>query len=123
MSNSNSRNNQSNMDPTQLRLKQIAGHIRKPQQTDYPIPHYASTTSTTRLQDKVAIITGCNSERGIGRAAATAFAANGAKAIIIADLESSNLNTWAEEIGKRYPNTTVEWKQFDASGESLFACV
>jgi hypothetical protein len=117
------RNNQNNMDPAQLRLKQITSHIRKPQQTDYPIPHYASTASTTRLQDKIAIITGCNSERGIGRAAAMAFAASGAKAIVIADLESSNLNTWAEEIRTRYINTTVEWKQFDASGESSLARV
>jgi hypothetical protein len=120
---SNNRNNQNNMDPAQLRLKQIASHIRKPHITDYPIPHYASTTSTTRLQDKVAIITGCNSERGIGRAAATAFAASGAKAILIADLESSNLIKWSEEIGKRYPNTAVEWKQFDASGESSLSRV
>jgi hypothetical protein len=115
--------NNNSMDPAQLRLKQIANHIRKPQSTDYPIPHYASTTSTSRLQGKVAIITGCNSERGIGRAAATAFTANGAKAIVIADLESSNLKTWAEEIGKRYPNTSVEWKQFDASGKFFFTRV
>jgi len=105
-----------NRDPAQLRLKQIAGHVAKPQVTDYPVPHYASTTPTTRLKDKVAIITGCNSDKGIGRATATTFAANGAKAIVIGDLVSSNLRTWADEIGKRYPNTVVEWKQFDASG-------
>src|SRR5271154_4066391 len=97
-----------NRDPAQLRLKQIAGHVAKLQTTDYPVPHYASTTPTTRLKDKVAIITGCNSDKGIGRATATTFAANGAKAIVISDLASSNLRTWADEIGKRYPNTTVE---------------
>jgi len=105
-----------NRDPAQLRLKQIAGHIAKPQITDYPVPHYASTEPTTRLMGKVAIITGCNSDKGIGRATATTFAANGAKAIVISDLASSNLRTWADEIGKRYPKTVVEWKQFDASG-------
>jgi len=105
-----------NRDPAQLRLKQIAGHVTKPQTTDYPVPHYASTTPTMRLKDKVAIITGCNSDKGIGRATATTFAANGAKAIVISDLASSNLRTWADEIGKRYPNTVVEWRQFDASG-------
>lgn len=103
-------------DPAQLRLKQIASHIREPQRTDYPVPHYASTAQTTRLKDKVAIITGCNSERGIGRATALAFAANGAKAVVICDLADSNLKTWADEIGKRYPGTSVEWRQFDASG-------
>ena len=100
----------------QLRLRQIVTHVRRPQVTDYPVPHYASVTPTTRLKDKVAIITGCNSEKGIGRAAATAFAANGARAVIICDLASSNLRTWADEIGKRYPGTSVEWRQFDASG-------
>jgi hypothetical protein len=106
-------------DPAHLRLKQIAGHVIKPQNTDYPVPHYASTTPTTRLSGKVAVITGCNSDKGIGRAAATTFAANGAKAIVISDLASSNLRTWADEIRKRYPDTTVEWRQFDASGKNL----
>jgi hypothetical protein len=108
--------------PAQLRLKQIATHVVRPQSTDYPVPHYAATEPTTRLKDKVAIITGCNSDKGIGRAAATIFAANGAKAIVISDLDSSNLRTWAEEIGKRYPKTTLEWKQFDASGISTLNC-
>lgn len=107
------------IDSAQLRLKQLSNHIRTPQKTDYPVLHYASTDSTTRLKDKVAIITGCNSEKGIGRAAATCFAASGAKAIVIADLAMDNLAKWAEEIGKRYPETKVEWKNFDASGISF----
>ena len=109
----------SSRDPAQLRLKQISAHVRQPQVTDYPIPHYAATTPTARLKDKVAIITGCNSDKGIGRAAATLFAANSAKAIVICDLDSSNLRTWAEEIGKRYPETKLDWRQFDASGYSI----
>ena len=105
-------------DPASLRLKQLSNHIGAPQKTDYPVLHYASTEPTTRLKDKVAIITGCNSEKGIGRAAATCFAASGAKAIVIADLAMDNLATWTEEIGKRYPDTKVEWKNFDAAGIS-----
>ena len=105
--------------PAQLRLKQITAHVTQPQVTNYPIPHYSSTTPTTRLKDKVAIITGCNSSKGIGRAAAITFAASGARAIVISDLVSSNLPTWADEIGKLYPNTVVEWSQFDASGLSI----
>jgi hypothetical protein len=31
-------------------------------------------------------------------------------------LEGSNLKTWAKEIEKRYPSTSIDWKQFDASG-------
>jgi len=110
-----------NIDPAQLRLKQIKAHIQQPKVTDYPLPHYASTEPGQRLKGKVAIITGCNSERGIGRATATIFAAAGAKAIVIADLASDNLKTWAEEIGRRYPETSVEWKAFDASG-TPFLC-
>jgi hypothetical protein len=104
-----------NRDP-QLRLKQISSHIQQPKVTDYPVPHYATTEPGHRLKGKVAIITGCNSERGIGRATATIYAAAGAKAIIIADLASDNLRTWTGEIGKRYPETSIEWKAFDASG-------
>jgi hypothetical protein len=110
-----------NIDPAQLRLQQIAAHIRQPQNTDYPVPHYAATTPGDRVKDKVAIVTGCNSDKGIGRAAATIFAANGAKAVVICDLEASNLRTWADEISKRYPRTIVEWRQFDASGMPIFS--
>ena len=105
-----------NRDPAQMRLKQIAAHVRLPLHTDYPVPHYAATPASDRLKEKVAIITGCNSDKGIGRAAATTFAANGAKAIVICDVDDSNLPSWAEEIGKRYPKTTLEWRKFDASG-------
>lgn|SRR5579862_5448911 len=105
-----------------LRLKLVSNHL-SPQTTDYPVPHYASTELTARLKDKVAIITGCNSERGIGRAAAAAFAMSGAKAVIISDLAGENLNTWAEEIAKKYPATEVEWKQFDASGTFFSLCL
>ena len=105
-------------DMANLRLKQLSNHILTPHKTDYPVLHYASTEPTTRLKDKVAIITGCNSEKGIGRAAATCFAANGAKAVVIADLAKDNLPTWAEELGNRYPETKIEWKDFDAAGLS-----
>ena len=106
-------------DNSRLRLKQIASHIKQPLKTDYSVPHYASTTPTNRLEGKVAIITGCNSEKGIGRATALIFAASGANAVIICDLASSNLARWTKEISERYPKTIVEWKQFDASGYLL----
>jgi NAD(P)-dependent dehydrogenase (short-subunit alcohol dehydrogenase family) len=94
--------------------------VRQPQVTDYPIPHYAATLSSARLSGKVAIVTGCNSDKGIGRATAMIFAASGAKAVIICDVDSSNLKTWSDEIGKRYPNTIIEWRQFDAAGMKPF---
>jgi short chain dehydrogenase len=106
--------------PAQLRLQQIAGHVVQPKISDYPVPHYSPTTSNTRLRGKVAIITGCNSERGIGRASAIVFAASGAKAVVMADLDSANLAKWAQQIRQRYPSTAVEWRQFDASGIRSF---
>jgi len=112
-----------NTDPAQLRLHQIAAHVLQPQKTDYPVPHYAATTRGDRLKDKVAIITGCNSDKGIGRATATIFAANGAKAVVICDLEATNLQNWADQIGKLYPKTIVEWRQFDASGTCVLIFV
>lgn len=103
-------------DAVQLRLKQIKAHVLRPHVTDYPVPHYASTAPSNRLEGKVAIITGCNSEKGLGRATATIFAASGAKAIVISDIDSSNLQRWTNEIGNRYPNTSVVWRKFDAAG-------
>ena len=102
-----------------LRVSQIATHAQKPQITEYPLPHYATTTPNDRLKGKVAILTGCNSSIGIGRATATAFAAAGARVVVICDLIGTNLPVWAEQIGKRYPATKVECKQFDASGKGL----
>ena len=99
-----------------MRISQIASHIQSPRITEYPLPHFATTTSNDRLKGKVAILTGCNSHNGIGRASATIFAAAGAKAVVLCDVSGTNLSKWAEEIGSMYPQTKVEWKQFDASG-------
>jgi short chain dehydrogenase len=101
---------------TFLRVSQIASHIQRPQITDYPLPHVAATTPNDRLKGKVAILTGCNSHNGIGRATAMIFAAAGAKAVVLCDVSGTNLAKWAEEIGSMYPQTKVGWKQFDASG-------
>jgi 3alpha(or 20beta)-hydroxysteroid dehydrogenase len=51
------------------------------------------------LDGKVAIITGAGSQRGQGAAEARMFAAEGAKAVVVADLATSQGREVAEEIG------------------------
>jgi hypothetical protein len=84
----------------------------------YPgIPTIASAPSSPRLQNKVCIITGCNSALGIGRASAYEFASAGAKALILSDQDVSNLDNWKQDIEKLYPATQVLVQKVDAGEE------
>lgn len=84
----------------------------------YPgIPTIASAPSTPRLKDKVCIITGCNSTLGIGRASAYEFACAGAKALVLSDFDTTNLENWKADIEKLYPGTEVLVQKVDASKE------
>ncbi len=57
------------------------------------------------IQDKVAVVTGGAS--GIGRAMATRFVREGARQVVIADLNEEGLNAVADEIGARAIVTDV----------------
>ena len=57
------------------------------------------------VKDKVIVITGGAS--GIGRAMAHRFTEDGAKQVVIADLNGDGLNAVAEEIGARAIPTDV----------------
>jgi NAD(P)-dependent dehydrogenase (short-subunit alcohol dehydrogenase family) len=86
--------------------------------SSYPgIPTIAAPPSSPRLKDKVCIITGCNSALGIGRASAYEFASAGAKALILSDFDTSNLNNWKEDIERLYPGTQVVVQKVDAGNE------
>ncbi|KAH0063068.1 NAD(P)-binding protein, partial [Aureobasidium melanogenum] len=67
--------------------------------------------------DKVCIITGCNSALGIGRASAYEYASAGAKALILSDFDTSNLDNWKQDIEKLYPGTEVVVQKVDAGNE------
>ncbi|CAN9405718.1 unnamed protein product [Alternaria alternata] len=56
-----------------------------------------------RVKDKVIIVTGANSEIGIGRASAHQFARNGARAIYVCDFADSNLETHKRELNNAVP--------------------
>ncbi|KAI4723963.1 3-alpha--hydroxysteroid dehydrogenase [Aureobasidium sp. EXF-10728] len=81
------------------------------------VPTIAAPPSSPRLKDKVCIITGCNSALGIGRASAYEFASAGAKALILSDFDTTNLDNWKQDIEKLYPGTQVEVKKVDAGNE------
>lgn len=86
--------------------------------SSYPgIPTIASPPSSPRLKDKVCIITGCNSALGIGRASAYEYASAGAKALILSDFDTSNLDNWKQDIEKLYPGTEVVVQKADAGNE------
>lgn len=87
------------------------------------IPKIAGDSMGPRLKDKVAIITGCNSPLGIGRASAHQFAANGCLALYICDFASTNLETHVREINSLYPSCKVYARTFDAGNEEAVKSV
>ncbi|KAI1506714.1 3-oxoacyl-acyl carrier protein reductase [Biscogniauxia marginata] len=87
------------------------------------IKKIAGKSNGPRVEGKVVIITGTNSNLGIGRASAHQFAENGAKAIYICDFDSKNLEAHKREINSLYPNVDVHTRQFDAADENAVKAV
>ncbi|KAJ7251545.1 hypothetical protein B0H12DRAFT_1234175 [Mycena haematopus] len=85
--------------------------------------HLASSPRGTRLKDKVCIITGVGSLKGIGRASALLFAHEGATALFLIDFDPTNLQDLKETIGKRYPDVKATTLQGDAADETLISGV
>ncbi|KAI2474680.1 3-oxoacyl- reductase [Pyrenophora tritici-repentis] len=78
----------------------------------------AGDLGAERVKGKVIIITGANSEIGIGRASAHQFARNGALAIYLCDFSSTNLSKHAQELRTLYPTVKIHTSQFDAAEEA-----
>ncbi|KAJ7647217.1 hypothetical protein FB45DRAFT_192333 [Roridomyces roridus] len=109
---------------------------KKPQNQD-PKVHYENTKAriqkiqshldtsprSFRLKDKVIIITGVGSLKGIGRASALLFAHEGAKHLYLIDFDSTNLPDLKTSIEKRYPDVKTTTLQGDAADESLISGV
>ncbi|TPX32002.1 hypothetical protein SmJEL517_g04821 [Synchytrium microbalum] len=81
-------------------------------------PNYTSATVPGKLASKVAIITGCNSNIGIGHATALEFARQGAKAIYVTDFATENLQALADKIVATYPDVKAHARRVDAAEES-----
>ncbi|PWZ02962.1 NAD(P)-binding protein [Testicularia cyperi] len=89
---------------TLKRLDQIRTHLdRRPR--------------SGRLSGKVAIITGCGSMSGIGRATAMQFAHEGVKHLYVCDIVDDNLPSLKEAIAKKYPDVKVTAIASDAADE------
>ncbi|KAJ6500007.1 hypothetical protein C8R47DRAFT_1110022 [Mycena vitilis] len=85
--------------------------------------HLASSPRGIRLKDKVCIITGVGSLKGIGRASALLFAHEGAKHLYLIDFDPTNLPDLKATIAQRYPDVKVTTLQGDAADEALISGV
>lgn len=82
------------------------------------IRHVAGPSTGLRVQGKVAIVTGCNSPIGIGRASAHQYAANGARAVYICDYATEHLETHKREMASLYPDCEVHAVKMDVETKS-----
>ncbi|KAK2463190.1 hypothetical protein APHAL10511_004845 [Amanita phalloides] len=76
-----------------------------------------------KLKDKVCIITGVGSLKGIGRASTIRFAHEGAKHLYLLDYDATNLPNLKETIAQRYPDVKVTTIQADAADEKAISDV
>ncbi|RDX44891.1 NAD(P)-binding protein [Polyporus arcularius HHB13444] len=83
--------------------------------------HLQNAPRGTRLKDKVCIITGVGSLKGIGRATAILFAHEGARHLYLADFDPTNLPDLKSTIEKTYPDVKVTTQQADAANEETIA--
>lgn len=89
---------------TQERLEQIKSHLDR-------------RLRSGRLAGKVAIVTGCGSLSGIGRASAMQFAHEGVKHIYVCDIVDDNLPALKDALLKKYPDVKVTAIASDAADE------
>ncbi|KAF8967868.1 hypothetical protein BDZ97DRAFT_1801656 [Flammula alnicola] len=71
-----------------------------------------------KLKNKVCIVTGVGSLKGIGRASALLFAHEGAKHLYLLDFDPTNLPDLKSTIEKKYPDVKVTTLQADAADEA-----
>ncbi|KAJ7072224.1 hypothetical protein C8F01DRAFT_1205847 [Mycena amicta] len=83
--------------------------------------HLADSPRGTRLKDKICIVTGVGSLKGIGRASALLFAHEGAKHLYLLDFDPTNLSNLQETIQKQYPDVKATVLQGDAADDTLIS--
>lgn len=76
-----------------------------------------------RLKNKVCVITGVGSLKGIGRASAIRFAHEGAKHLYLIDFDPTNLPDLKSTVKKLYPDVKVTTIQADAADEAAISAV
>jgi len=85
--------------------------------------HLTTAARGGKLKDKVCIITGVGSLKGIGRSAALLFAHEGAKHLYLIDIAGQNLPQLKETIKKLYPDVVVTTIQADSADETAISNV
>lgn len=90
---------------TQARLEQIRSQ-------------FVQSPRGSKLKDKVCIITGVGSLKGIGRATALLYAHEGAKHLYLIDFDPTNLPDLKATVEKNYPDVKVTTLQADAADET-----
>jgi NAD(P)-dependent dehydrogenase (short-subunit alcohol dehydrogenase family) len=76
-----------------------------------------NTPGVGKLKNKVCVVTGVNSLKGIGRASALLFAREGAKHLYLIDYDPSNLPELKSTIENKYPGVKVTTIEADAADE------
>ncbi|KAL9708909.1 hypothetical protein Ac2012v2_008064 [Leucoagaricus gongylophorus] len=85
--------------------------------------HLDTEPRSSKLKDRVCVITGVGSLKGIGRAAALLFAHEGAKHLYLIDFDGTNLPNLRETIENRYPDVQATVQQADAADEDTIKSV
>ncbi|KIY50148.1 NAD(P)-binding protein [Fistulina hepatica ATCC 64428] len=80
--------------------------------------HLQTAPRGNKLKDKVCIITGVGSMKGIGRATAFLFAHEGARALYLLDLDGTNLPELNSSLTSAYKGLSVATIEADASDET-----
>ncbi|GJE95067.1 SDR family oxidoreductase [Phanerochaete sordida] len=80
--------------------------------------HLETAPRAGRLRDKVCIVTGVGSLKGIGRASAMLFAHEGARHLYLLDFDDTNLPDLKSTIESKYPDVKVTVQQGDAADEA-----
>ncbi|PWN50119.1 NAD(P)-binding protein [Violaceomyces palustris] len=85
--------------------------------------HLDTRPRSGRLAGKVAIVTGCGSLSGIGRATALQFAHEGVKHLYALDINGENLPKFENLVKKRYPDVSVTTLECDAASEEAIQSI
>ncbi|EKM53923.1 uncharacterized protein PHACADRAFT_257429 [Phanerochaete carnosa HHB-10118-sp] len=80
--------------------------------------HLETAPRARRLKDKVCIVTGAGSLKGIGRASAVLFAHEGARHLYLLDFDATNLPDLKSTIETKYPDVKVTIQQGDAADDA-----
>ncbi|KAI8802470.1 NAD-binding protein [Cladochytrium replicatum] len=120
-------NNHSNTSTSSAmdRVAQVSAHLAaapassgsSPSSSYAPNAHSKHSGPRRTLVGHVCIVTGANSPKGIGRAAALVLAARGASHIVLSDLHDTHMHELKKRIEEGYSSVKVEVVKCDAGNE------